>query len=85
VSNISAQLPGLKATLDANQRTFDRQKQLLDQKVISLSEYEAAENALKSAQANYAAAVQTVKGNQAGVASAQANLSIPPKISAAPP
>jgi HlyD family secretion protein len=79
VSNISAQLPGLKAALDANQRTFDRQKQLLDQKVISLSEYEAAESALKSAQANYAAAVQTVKGNQAGVASAQANLSIAAK------
>ncbi|HMH24764.1 MAG TPA: efflux RND transporter periplasmic adaptor subunit [Puia sp.] len=79
VSNMSAQLPGLKATLDANQRTFDRQKQLLDQKVISLSEYEAAESALKSSQANYAAAVQTVKGNQAGVASAQANLSIAAK------
>lgn len=79
VSNTAAQLPGLKASLDAAQRTFDRQKQLLDQKVISLSEYETAENSLKTAQANYAAASQTIKGNVAGVASAQANLAIAAK------
>ncbi|MDR3717062.1 MAG: efflux RND transporter periplasmic adaptor subunit [Puia sp.] len=79
VSNISAQLPGLKATLYAAQRTYDRQKQLLDQKVISRSEFEQAESALKTAQANYDAAEQTVKGNIAGVASAQANLSIAAK------
>src|ERR1700736_6109809 len=34
VSNMSEQLPGLKATMDAAKRTFDRQKQLLDDKVI---------------------------------------------------
>jgi HlyD family secretion protein len=79
VSNVNAQLPGLKASLDAAQKTFDRQKQLLDQKVISLSEYETAESTLKSAQANYAAAAQTVKGNMAGVSSAEANLSIAAK------
>jgi HlyD family secretion protein len=79
VSNMAAQLPGLKATLYAAQKTFDRQKQLLDQNVISRAEFEQAESALKTAQAGYEAAVQTVKGNVAGVASAQANLSIAAK------
>jgi HlyD family secretion protein len=79
VSNMSAQLPGLKATMDAAQKTYDRQKQLLDQKVISLSEYEAAESSLKMAQASYAAAMQTVKGNVAGVANAKANLDMAAK------
>lgn len=79
VSNMAAQLPGLKATLYAAQKTFDRQKQLLDQQVISRSEFEQSESALKTAEANYAAAEQTVKGNVAGVVSAQANLSIAAK------
>jgi HlyD family secretion protein len=79
VSNAKAMLPGLKATMDANKRTFDRQKQLLDQKVISQSEYETAESSLLTAQANYMAALQTVRGNSAGAVSAQANLSVAAK------
>jgi len=79
VSNMSEQLPGMKATMDAAKRTFDRQKQLLDQKVISLSEYEAAESSYKTSQANFMAALQSVKGNVAGVASARANLDIAAK------
>ncbi|MDP4148508.1 MAG: efflux RND transporter periplasmic adaptor subunit [Bacteroidota bacterium] len=79
VSNVKAQLPGLKGTMDAAQKTYDRQKQLLDQKVISVSEFEAAESALKTAQANYAAAEQTVKGNMASVANARANLDMAAK------
>lgn len=78
-SNMSAQLPGLKATMDANKRTLDRQKQLLDQKVISLAEYEAAESSYKTSQASYMAALQSVRGNQAGVVSARANLNIAAK------
>jgi len=79
VSNMSAQLPGLKASMDASKKTFDRQRQLLDQKVISISEYESAESAYKTAEANYMAALQTVRGNVAGVASFRANLSIAAK------
>jgi HlyD family secretion protein len=79
VSNVSAQLPGLKAAMDAAKRTYDRQKQLLDQKVISVSEYEASESSYKTAEANYMAALQTAKGNVAGVASARANLDIAAK------
>ena len=79
VSNWSAQLPGLKAAMDASKRTFDRQKQLLEQKVISQAEYETSESAYKTAEANYMAALQSVRGNVAGVASARANLDIAAK------
>lgn len=74
VDNAKAQLPGLKAAKDFAQRTFDRQKQLLDQKVISRAEFEQAQNTLQTADANYNAAVETIRGGQAGVASAQASL-----------
>jgi HlyD family secretion protein len=74
VDNAKAQLPGLKAAKDFAQRTFDRQKQLLDEKVISRAEFEQAQNALQTADANYNAAVETIRGGQAGVASAQASL-----------
>jgi HlyD family secretion protein len=74
VDNAKAQLPGLKAARDFAQRTFDRQKQLLDEKVISRSEFEQAQNSLQTAEANYNAAIETIRGGQAGVASAQASL-----------
>jgi HlyD family secretion protein len=74
VDNAKAQLPGLKAARDFAQRTFDRQKQLLDEKVISRAEFEQAQNTLKTAEANYNAALETIRGGQAGVASAQASL-----------
>ena len=44
VDNAKAQLPGLKAAKEFAQRTFDRQKQLLDEKVISRAEFEQAQN-----------------------------------------
>jgi HlyD family secretion protein len=74
VDNAKAQLPGLKAAKEFAQRTFDRQKQLLDEKVISRAEFEQAQNAYQTAEANYNAAIETIRGGQAGVASAQASL-----------
>ena len=74
VENARAQLPGLKAALEFAQRTYDRQKQLVDEKVISRAEFEQAQNTLQTAQANYNAALETVRGGQAGVASAKASL-----------
>src|SRR5450432_519377 len=56
VSNVSAQLPGLKAAMDADQKAYDREKQLLDQQVVSRSEFEAAESTLRTARAAFAAA-----------------------------
>lgn len=79
VSNMVAQIPGLKASMEASKRTYDRQQQLLDQKVISQSEFETAESNYKTAEANYMAALQTVRGNSAGVVSAKANLDIAAK------
>jgi HlyD family secretion protein len=74
VDNARAQQPGLKAAMDFAQRTFDRQKQLLEEKVISRAEFEQAQNNLQTAKANYNAAIETIRGGQAGVASAQASL-----------
>jgi HlyD family secretion protein len=74
VSNSSAQLESLKATMEQAKRAFDRQKQLVDEKVISRAEFEQAESAFLSAQANYNAAIQGIRGSEAGVISARANL-----------
>jgi HlyD family secretion protein len=79
VSNAEAMLPGLKTSMEVAKKALDREKQLLDQKVVSLSEYETAEGTLQTAQANYMAALQTVKGNSAGEVSARANLDIAAK------
>lgn len=74
VSNSSAQLEALKATMDQSKRVYDRQKQLVDEKVISRAEFEQAESAYLTAQANYNAAMQMIRGNEAGVLGARANL-----------
>ncbi len=74
VSNSQAQLEALKSALKLAQVTYDRQKQLLDDKVISLSEFEQAQNNLNTAKANYDAAEQNIHSNQAQVQSAVANL-----------
>lgn len=73
-ANSQAQLDALKATMDQAQRTYERQKQLLEDKVISKAEFEQAESAYLSAKANYTAAVQAIRGNKASVLSAQASL-----------
>ena len=54
--------------MDLAQKTFDRQKKLLDEKVISRAEFEQAENSLLAAKANYNAALQGIRSGQAGVA-----------------
>ena len=74
VSNAQAQLEALKSSLELAKLTFDRQQQLLKDKVISRAEFEQADNTLKTAQANYEAALQSVRSNQAQVRSATANL-----------
>lgn len=74
VSNSQAQLGALKATLDQAEVTYKRQKQLLDDKVISRAEFEQADQAIKTARANYNAAVQGIRGTQAAVQSARAQL-----------
>ena len=74
VENSKAQLPGLKSAVELAQRAYDRQKQLLAEKVISASEFEQAENALRKGQADYNAALQGIRRAEAGILSANANL-----------
>jgi HlyD family secretion protein len=76
VENANATIPGLKASMDAAQAQYDRQKTLLAQKVISQSEFETATTSLRTAQAAYNAALQNVHSNMAAVSSAKANLAI---------
>jgi HlyD family secretion protein len=75
VSNSRAQLGALKATLDQAENNYNRQKELYGQKVISKLEFEQADQAYKSAKANYTAAVEGIRANEASVRSAMANLS----------
>lgn len=74
VENAKLQLGALKATLDQTELAYNRQKELLAQKVISRSEFEQAEQAYKSAKANYTAAIEGIRANEASVRSALASL-----------
>ena len=74
-ANSQSQMDALKASMDQAERTYNRQKQLLDDKVISKAEFEQAESAYLTAKANYNAAIESIKGNKASIVSAQANLS----------
>jgi HlyD family secretion protein len=74
VDNSKAQLTSLKSALDLAKRVYDRQKQLVADKVISVSEFEQAENSLRAAQSNYDAAIQNIRSGDAGIQSAQASL-----------
>jgi HlyD family secretion protein len=74
VSNSTAQSAAIKATLDQAEIQYNRQKRLLDEKVISKLEFEQADQAVKSARANYNAAIEGIKSAKAGVQSVQAQL-----------
>jgi HlyD family secretion protein len=74
VANTKAALGALNAQLEQAQRTYDMQKKLFDEKVISQSEFNIADANLKAARANYNAASQGIRGGQASVQSARANL-----------
>lgn len=74
VANARAQLGALKATLDQAETNYNRQKDLLAQKVISRVEFEQAEQAYLTARANYNAALQGIRANEASVQSAMASL-----------
>ncbi|MCP9749968.1 efflux RND transporter periplasmic adaptor subunit [Ferruginibacter sp. HRS2-29] len=73
-ANSIAALGALKAQMEQAKRTYDMQKSLYDDKVISLNEFNVADANYKSALANYNAANAGLKGNQASIQSAQANL-----------
>ena len=74
VSNSVAQLGALRANLSQAEANYNRQKKLYEEKVISKLEYEQAEQAYKSAQANLNAAIEGINGLKAAVKSAEAQL-----------
>ena len=74
VANTEAQLQGLKSAMDQAFAQYNRQKKLLDGKVISRQEFEVAENTYNNAKASYNAALRSIDAAKAQVASAQANL-----------
>jgi HlyD family secretion protein len=74
LANSRAQLGSLQSSLDLAKRTYDRQKQLLADKIISASEFEQAENTYRTAQANYNAAQETIRSAQAAIQGSVANL-----------
>lgn len=74
VDNGKAALDALKASLDAAELSYNRNKKLFDDKVISKAELEQYETSLRSAQANYTAAQQNIKGLQANVSSTMTGL-----------
>jgi len=74
VENSKAAQDALRATLRQAQLTYDRNKKLFDEKVISRAELEQYETTLRSAQANLNAAEQSIRGLQASVQGTQVSL-----------
>jgi HlyD family secretion protein len=75
VDNSQAALASLQANLDLAQQSYNRNKKLFDDKVISKSELEQFETTLKSATANFNAAQQNIKSLKASVQGTQVGLS----------
>ncbi|HSQ44126.1 MAG TPA: efflux RND transporter periplasmic adaptor subunit [Ginsengibacter sp.] len=74
LANSTAAIGAMQAQLDQAKKTYDMQKQLYDEKVISANEFNTADAAYKSALANFNAAKQAINASSAGVASAKAGL-----------
>ncbi len=74
VGNVEASIAAFEARLNQSKLNYDRQKKLLNDKVISKSEFEQAESQYLTAQADLNAAKQTAKSTKAGVQSAKADL-----------
>lgn len=74
LANSRAQMVQVQARLTNAEVTFNRQKKLWDQKVISDSEYETAKTNYEVAKADLEAARQNVKSSEFSVASLEAVL-----------
>lgn len=74
VANSEAALEALRANLAQAQQSYDRNKVLFDEKVISKAELEQFETTLRSAKANFNAAEQNIKSLRATVTAAQTGL-----------
>jgi len=75
VRNTQEGIEGLRANLEQAQLTYDRNKKLYEDKVISKAELEQFETSLRSARANLRAAEQTLQSLQATVQGSRVGLS----------
>lgn len=74
VDNSKAQLASLESALKLAEATYNRQKKLVAEKVISTAEFEQAQNSFQTAQANLNAAKQNIRSGEAGIAGSRASL-----------
>ena len=74
VANANASMGALQAQLDQAKKTYQMQKELFDEKVISQNEFNTADAGYKTALANLNAAKSTIVGSKASVKSARAGL-----------
>ena len=74
LANSNAALDALRAQVEQAEKSYNMQKKLFDDKVVSQSEFNIADANLKTARSNLNAAVQGLRGGQAGIQSAKANL-----------
>ncbi len=74
MGNSQAALGALQAQQEQAERTYNMQKKLYDDKIISANEFNVADAAYKSSKANYSAAIQGISGVKASVQSAKANV-----------
>lgn len=74
VDNSKAQMASLESALELARNTYNRQKQLQAESVISKAELEQAQNSFLTAQANLNAAKQNIRSGEAGIAGSRASL-----------
>jgi HlyD family secretion protein len=74
VNNSSASIAAFEARFSQAKQSYDRQKKLLEEKVISRAEFEQSETQYLAAQADLKAAREAVKSTKAGAQSARASL-----------
>ncbi|MFN5334253.1 MAG: efflux RND transporter periplasmic adaptor subunit [Bacteroidota bacterium] len=74
VQNTSAGIDAFEARFSLARQNYERQKKLLNEKVISRAEFEQAESQFLAAQADLKAAKQAVKSTQASAQGARASL-----------
>lgn len=73
--NIKASLSGLKTSYENTKTTYERYKKLLDDKIVSRSEFEQTEQSFRSAESSYLGALQTIKSGAAQIQGVRAQLS----------
>jgi HlyD family secretion protein len=74
VENTAAGIDAFEARYTLAKQNYDRQKKLLDEKVISRAEFEQSESQYLAAQADLKAAKQAVKSTKASAQGARASL-----------